>query len=710
MKRTMTLAIMAALLFPFLAFGQTEEYYDRSYTRLSYVQGDVYIQRAQELGYEQGEVNLVVVAGDKLGTRDGRAEIQLGRGNVLRLDRDTQIDLAGLPGRDGDPTNIHILAGSVFIRVRNADGEKDLQIHSPDASFYVLEPGLYRVDVRDNERTEFASFSGRAEAAGEEGSLEVESGEAVSAWDGRLSGGSSRLYARGDDFSSWNESRDELYARRLEKTYLPSEYADYEYELAENGDWAYEADHGYVWVPRVHYPEWRPYYDGRWSWYPVIGWTWISYEPWGWCTSHYGRWGWRFGLGWYWIPTHHWGWGPAWVHWYNDWDYIGWSPLSYWGYPCWIYNNRFYGRGHNGWHGDFRDHVRTMTVVHRNQLQDRRISRVALDGRAGIKVDRISLRAKQPDLRPSLNRDSNLDSQARRTLDRGSLRRVERNFSSGRGGLSSPQLQERNRIIKKSDSGRDIREGVVFERGGKTPPVSRSSEGEKKTVSRGNSERILRPQTESRSGGVVKRDAERSLDRGTMREYPSQSKGSLAGAAKKTFSSRDVRPALKSPTSKSGSTATDRSVRAIRERDSTSRSSSPTIRYYSGSSRLSAPTDRSSSRSRSSSSSSSYRTWGSPSEDRSRFESRSYSSPRSTGSSSRSSLSPSRSSGSSSRSFSAPSRKSSSSSRSVSSSSRSSSGSSRSSSSSSRSSTSRSSSSSSRSSSGSKSSGSVHRR
>ena len=55
MKKLITLAITAVAAFPFLAFGQSEGYYDRSFTRLSYVKGDVYIQRAQDLGYELGE-------------------------------------------------------------------------------------------------------------------------------------------------------------------------------------------------------------------------------------------------------------------------------------------------------------------------------------------------------------------------------------------------------------------------------------------------------------------------------------------------------------------------------------------------------------------------------------------------------------------------------------------------------------------------------
>ena len=50
------------------------EYYDYSFARMSYVTGDVFIERASDMGYEQGTVNLPVVENDKLGTRDGRAD------------------------------------------------------------------------------------------------------------------------------------------------------------------------------------------------------------------------------------------------------------------------------------------------------------------------------------------------------------------------------------------------------------------------------------------------------------------------------------------------------------------------------------------------------------------------------------------------------------------------------------------------------------
>ncbi len=683
MKKLMTLAITAVVAFPFLAFGQTEGYYDRSFTRLSYVKGDVYIQRAQDLGYEQGEVNLVIVAGDKLGTREGRAEIQLGRGNILRLDRETQVDIAGLPGRDGDPTKIHLLQGSVFFRVRSVDREKNLQIHTPDASYYILEAGLFRVDVRSNRQTEFSVLSGQAEAAGEDGSVLIQSGEMIAALNGRWSGGPTGLLARRDDFDSWNESRDSLYARRLSRTYLPAAYSEYDYELSDYGRWSYESEYGYVWVPTVHDAGWRPYYNGRWVWYPIVGWTWVSYEPWGWCTSHYGRWGWRFGLGWYWIPMNYWSWGPAWVHWYSYSNYVGWCPLSYWGYPAIIVNNHFYGH-HNrdGWNdrGDYRDYSRSLTVVRRDQLQNRGISRVALNDRSGVDLGRISLRAAQPELRPSLDRSPDITERAREVLNRGAIRNVEHGFSPLIGRPSPSEGRDlRAPEIRGSESGGLSRGGGAVNREYETSRVPYSSgrvaEREPQGAARPISERMIRPQIEERPTGTRERTATGVIERGTMREYPSRSasSGRTSSPVIRSYPGSTYSPSRSSSTPSRSSSYS-----------SSSRSYDAPSRSYSG------PLSGSSSSGRSYSGGSLSRSYSAPSRSES-YSSRSSSAP------SRSTASPSRGSSPSSRSYSSPSKSSSSSSRSVSSSSRSSSSSS-------------SSKSSSRSSSDSRSSGSIRRR
>jgi hypothetical protein len=458
MRKTILIATVLAAIVPMIASAQSSDgYYSGSYTRMSYVKGDVYVQRGQDLGYEQGALNLVVVEGDKIGTKDGRVEIQLGRRNYLRLDGSTQVDVTALPGGDSDPTKLHLLSGSIFVRVNSLTREKNIEIHTPDASFYLIEEGLYRIDVRDNRETEFGVWSGSAEAAGEEGSTLVRNGERITAANGRFTSEPDGLSARRDDFSAWNEDRDVLFARRSTKTYLPAEYADYENELADNGDWAYESSYGNVWVPRHTSSDWRPYYDGRWAWYPIIGWTWISYEPWGWCTSHYGRWGWGMDLGWYWIPYSRWSWGPAWVHWYWDRDYIGWCPLSYYNYPAVFVNNRFYDRYTNG---RFPGNSRTLTMVHRGQLQDHQLRRVALDQNRISKIGNISLRAAQPDLRPSINRDGATAVKARGVLSRESLRSVGKSFNAGGRKLSANEL--RSSITKRSPEGGSASERKVI--------------------------------------------------------------------------------------------------------------------------------------------------------------------------------------------------------------------------------------------------------
>jgi hypothetical protein len=72
----------------------------------------VSIQRASDQGFEQGEINLPLVQGDKLGTKDGRTEIDFGKSNYLRVDGDTQIDFNRMPQREGDPVGLHLLAGT----------------------------------------------------------------------------------------------------------------------------------------------------------------------------------------------------------------------------------------------------------------------------------------------------------------------------------------------------------------------------------------------------------------------------------------------------------------------------------------------------------------------------------------------------------------------------------------------------------------------
>jgi hypothetical protein len=436
-KRAALLAAAFIVSIPLglMAQAQDEGYYPYSFARLSYVNGAVYVQRTSDLGYEKGEVNLALVQGDRIGTDAGQAEIHFGRRNYLRLGDNTKVEFALLPTEGQERIKLHLTEGSAYLRVSQLALDKGIEVHTPDASFYVLEEGLYRFDVALDRETQAFVREGSLEAAAEDGSVLVGYQETVTASDGRLLGDPQHGYSRNDAFDGWNDSRDQEFSTRAERTYLPTEMVEYEEELDENGHWVYERPYGNVWVPNVsYYDDWRPYYYGRWVWYPIIGWTWVSSEPWGWAVYHYGRWNWRFGLGWYWIPQRHW--GPAWVHWWWDHHHVGWCPLTWHNRPAYLFNNRFYDRYDDHW---FSARNRAMTVVRRDHLQAPDVGRRHLGVADLDRIGRVELRPQQPSIRPAVDNGRPQAIAARRVLADRSGHRVQVRSLAPSRSLVSPR-------------------------------------------------------------------------------------------------------------------------------------------------------------------------------------------------------------------------------------------------------------------------------
>jgi len=527
MKKALILTIALLISIPLALAAQSEPpaegYYSESYARLSFVKGDVYVQRTSDLGYETGEVNLALIQGDKLGTGNGQAEVQFGRRNYLRLDANTQVEFALLPREGDERVAIHVLEGGAYLRVNALPAEKGIEIDTPDASYYVLEEGLFRFDVKPGQDTQVFVHEGSLEAAGEGGSALVRSGESEAASGGRLLGDPAYFNARNDDFDMWSESRDSLLQQSASTRYLPSEMEDYENELDRNGNWVYEQPYGYVWVPVGVATEWRPYYYGRWVWYPVIGWNWVSSESWGWPVYHYGRWHWRGGLGWYWIPQRYW--GPAWVHWWWDNDFIGWCPLSWYNRPVVIVNNRFYDRYRDS---RFPVHNRAMTVIHRNQLQAAGVQRHALRSNELGRIRQVSLASRQPSLRPVADRTSPRAVEARRIFSGAASARTGARATAPKASPSATPSRLRNPEASPAAKGSQARPSVrsIPSRRGETAAAA------------GNSAQRSAP------AGRVSSSAR------TIRSYPSRQGGQPAVGSGR--SGRDA-PTRVSGASKSGS-------------------------------------------------------------------------------------------------------------------------------------------------------------
>jgi hypothetical protein len=722
MIKASLLAIAFIVSIPLGLQAQDEGFYPYSYARLSYVNGTVYVQRTSDLGYEKGEVNLALVQGDKMGTESGQAEIHFGRRNYLRIDDNTKVEFAVLPTEGDERIRIHLTEGSAYLRVSQLAVEKGIEVHTPDASFYVLEEGLYRFDVKLDRDTQVFVREGSLEAAAEEGSVLVRGKESVTAADGRLLSDPEYSNSREDGFDNWNGSRDAQLSERSDRQYLPSEIGEYEEELDQNGQWVYERPYGNVWVPNVSYDEWRPYYFGRWVWYPIIGWTWVSSESWGWPVYHYGRWNWRFGLGWYWIPQNHW--GPAWVHWWSDRDYIGWCPLTWYNRPGLLVDNRFYDRYDDRY---FSARNRAMTVIHRDQLQSHDIGRRRVGANELARINRVDLRAEQPSIRPTIDnarpqalaakraladrpgsrnqirsvapsnslspsrmrpgesgstartrdRAASVASQARGSVSRQSIR------SYPSQGLSGNQSQDRVSGDRRTTAGSAVRRDGA-ETGNSTARISRS---EGRTSGTSEPRTVRSPQSTRNGSGETGSAVTRRSE--TIKNYPSTGRSESTVSRERSTTERstpstktvrstpDRSPSrLSAPSESSSGRSQSRSYSSrstvsqtpsrLNAPSSTSARSSSAITRPSNSARSSSPSYSGSSSSRATSSQprSSYST---PSRSSSSSSGRSYSSPRSSSSSGRSYSAPRSSSSSSGRSYSAPRSSSSSSARSYSS-------------------------------------------
>ena len=90
---------------------QDVKYTNDSVARLSFVDGKTFIQRASDLGFEDGVLNAPISEGDRLGTAEGRMEVHFGRGNYIRLDNDSKLDILNLPKKGDDIVRMRVWSG-----------------------------------------------------------------------------------------------------------------------------------------------------------------------------------------------------------------------------------------------------------------------------------------------------------------------------------------------------------------------------------------------------------------------------------------------------------------------------------------------------------------------------------------------------------------------------------------------------------------------
>jgi hypothetical protein len=309
--------------------------------RMSYVHGDVSMQRGDSQDWVTPTLNTPLEAGDRVSTgAQSRGELQLDYADILRLDQDATAKIARL-----DRENIQVQVGAGLVNYSVLKGaQANAEIDTPNMSVHPLHHGSYRIEVLSNSETRLIVREGEAEVSVPQGSTKVEAGNMIT-----VEGTDNPQYQTADaphrdDFDSFNSDRDRLIANANSWQHTDHYYTGSE-DLDAYGSWRDVPDYGPVWVP-AEGPAWAPYRDGRWVWEPYYGWTWVSYEPWGWAPYHYGRWM-LLDDDWVWwpgpvavVPAYYPVWAPAYVSFFGfgfghfgfafGFGNIGWLPIG----PC----------------------------------------------------------------------------------------------------------------------------------------------------------------------------------------------------------------------------------------------------------------------------------------------------------------------------------------------------------------------------------------
>jgi len=282
--------------------------------RLSYMDGQVQVDRNSGQGMDKALLNMPIVEGMKLSVEQGgHAEVEFENDSTMRLVGPAQVTFKELTlDPDGKKnTLVGIQNGLVYFDLPKAK-DNEFRVEFQGHTFAAKKNSQFRIDVADGNQL-LAVTKGEVQLQGEPKEVSVKKNETISFQ------GDNPQYAlnKGVDplgTDAWNKDREQdrqLLARseqyHASNSYYGNNYGVY--DLAQYGNWFYGPGYGWLWRPYFYDASyasdpfaWDPFGYGNWSYYPGFGWTFISGYPWGWAPYRYGSWLFVPGFGWSWRP------------------------------------------------------------------------------------------------------------------------------------------------------------------------------------------------------------------------------------------------------------------------------------------------------------------------------------------------------------------------------------------------------------------------
>jgi len=313
-RRTVRALLSAAailiLMWPISVFSDSHV----RFVRLSYVEGDVQIDRNTGNGFEKAILNLPVTQGVRLETgADGRVEVEFENGSTLRLLENSQVSFDELSLQDSGTLIdlVRIGEGTAYVNYLRK-GSQEFTLAFADQRIRLDHAVHFRVSV-DSRRAEFAVFGGELPVSNDREIAWVRKGESLTI---DLSGPSKFALAKEitpEITDGWDSER-VRYEAAYNQTASANNPSPYQYgwnDLSYYGSWSTVPGYGSLWRPFGVSPFWDPFDYGAWAYYPGYGYTFVSSYPWGWTPYRFGSWVWVGNYGWCWHPGHFNGWQPV---------------------------------------------------------------------------------------------------------------------------------------------------------------------------------------------------------------------------------------------------------------------------------------------------------------------------------------------------------------------------------------------------------------
>ena len=272
--------------------------------------------------------------GDSLATQSGFAEIEFENGAMAYLAENSVLQFTGLGFSGGGRATELTLTQGAGTFDSNLTGQDTFVVHTLTFDAATLDHAEFRIDgFRDGAAVEV--MLGSVHVSTMTGSTDLDKGQSVA-----VHQNDSTDFAVGS-LPSAEDAFDRLVTEEGERirsgnkntlSYVNSPNSYGLSDLAIYGNWVNLPGYGFTWRPFSAGLSWTPYFNGRWTLDPRLGWIWVSSEAWGWMPYHYGSWLLSPMFGWVWVPGGPSGlrqWEPSRVNWVQlGGNRVGWVAKS----------------------------------------------------------------------------------------------------------------------------------------------------------------------------------------------------------------------------------------------------------------------------------------------------------------------------------------------------------------------------------------------